>query len=519
MTDVSVRQRLGFATRWRNSVRFRSTAVVAVMVGASFAVGLFVIDQLLTVALRNEVQERTARVVNSMADAMLQGQVPAELLSSPSEFQQEMGSLAFTGPMSRLDGVEDVISTAYFYIDGPAFSQLRVRGVDSQGRLVLFGRTGPMLPPAEASFEIQRTVPTRWGDLTIHAVSPTSDVDRSVAAFRNVLAPLFLMLTFAAAYLTWKMTGVALAPVADMTRRVREITATGNLEARVPVSPIGDEVTDLGQTLNTMIDRIQSASLRQRQFISDASHELRSPVASIRAQLESALRVPDEVDWPDVAGIVLAEDQRLEHLVTNLLDLARLEEGRVAPRAEVDLDEVVLAQRPRMTSVTLDLAGVSAGRVWGHEAEVTSVVRNLLDNAARHAESLVQVSLRTVGPWVVLQVSDDGPGVPVEDRERVFERFARLQDGRARDEGGVGLGLALTKRIVEQHGGRISVEDGPLGGASFVVSLPSAEWSLGLGAPEDWEQDDEDDPAEAPGQDPTGPAPAGPQRASAATRS
>jgi signal transduction histidine kinase len=472
--------RISLGDRWRYSVRFRSTAIVVVMVGASLAVGLFVIDQWLTTALRNDVTSRSGRVVESMADALVQGQVPAELFSSPAEFQQRIGAGTGVGPMGSLDDLEDVISSTYFYLDGPAFSQLKVRGVDAQGRLVLFGRDGPMLPSPDEAFEVTRTVPTRWGDLTIHAVSSVGDVDRSVAAFRNVLVLMFTVLTLAAGYLTWKMTGVALGPVANMTSRVRQITTTGNLEARVDVSPIGDEVTDLGQTLNAMIARVEAAAERQREFVSDASHELRSPISSIRAQLESALRSPDGVDWPDVAAVVLAEDLRLEHMVNNLLALAKIEEGRILPRAEVDLDEIVLSQRSRMTAMPLDLSAVSAGRVWGNEDELTSVVRNLMDNAARHAGSQVQVSLQQAGPWVVLRVDDDGPGIPVEDRSTVFERFARLQAGRARDAGGAGLGLALTKRIVEQHGGRISVEDSPLGGAAFVVALPSAAWTMGL---------------------------------------
>jgi signal transduction histidine kinase len=155
--------------------------------------------------------------------------------------------------------------------------------------------------------------------------------------------------------------------------------------------------------------------------------------------------------------------------------------------------------------VSLDLSGVLAGRVWGNQGELTSVVRNLLDNAARHAESRVSVSLQTIGPWVVLRVGDDGPGIPVAERDAVFERFARLQDGRARDQGGTGLGLALTRRIVEQHGGRITVEDDPLGGACFVVSLPSVDWQPGA-EPDDRVDVDEpqfpqaqDAPATTPG--------------------
>ena len=275
----------------------------------------------------------------------------------------------------------------------------------------------------------------------------------------------------------------------------------------VPVPPTNDEISLLAETMNGMLDRLHDSSLKQRQFISDASHELRSPVASIRAQLETALRYPDEVDWPGVARIVLAEDDRLDHLVGNLLAMARLEEGRFGPRSEMDMDELVMAQTARMTGVKLDLSGVSAGRVWGNADELTSVIRNLLDNAARHSESTVAVDVHDAGPWVVLGVSDDGDGVPVEDRDAVFERFTRLQEGRSRDMGGTGLGLALSRRIVERCGGRIHVEDSALGGARFVVSLPSSEWTgqvdavpVGLDANGSGPESSDPDGSEAPGE-------------------
>lgn len=229
--------------------------------------------------------------------------------------------------------------------------------------------------------------------------------------------------------------------------------------------------------LNEMLDRLQKSSVTQRQFISDASHELRSPVASIRTQLETALQYPQDVDWPGVARIVLAEDDRLEHLVGNLLAMARLEEGRLGRRSEVDLDDLVMEQSHRMTGVRVDVSAVSAGRVWGNPDELTSVIRNLLDNATHYAESTIKVSVVEHGPWVVLSVADDGPGVPETERLQVFERFARLQEGRERDKGGTGLGLSLTRRIVENYGGSIRVESAPTGGALFIVALPSTQVS------------------------------------------
>ncbi|HTO01210.1 MAG TPA: ATP-binding protein, partial [Microthrixaceae bacterium] len=146
-------------------------------------------------------------------------------------------------------------------------------------------------------------------------------------------------------------------------------------------------------------------------------------------------------------------------------------------RGEIDMDDLVMGQTHRMTGIRIDVSSVSAGRVWGNPDELTSVIRNLLDNAARYAESVIAVSVAERGPWVVMTVADDGPGIPIDLRETVFKRFARLQEGRERDMGGTGLGLALSRRIVEHHGGEIHVEDAPGGGAKFVVKLPSAGWT------------------------------------------
>ncbi len=469
-------ERARMRTRAASSVRFRLTAAVMLVVGLSLLGGGTLLVKWVEATLTNDLRTRNERILVSMADSLNQGQVPAELFSTPSELQSQIDSGMSDSFLGRARDLEEVISTTYFYLDGQAFSQLKVRGVDAEGRLVLFGRDGPALPDATAAIEVTRNVPTRWGDMTIHAVSPLAEIERSVGALRAALWIGLPLLVLAAGAMTWFITGQTLAPVAAMTRRVRELSST-NLDARVPVPPTDDEIALLARTMNDMLDRLEKASVKQRQFVSDASHELRSPVASIRTQLETALRYPDDVDWPSVARVVLAEDDRLDHLVGNLLAMARLEEGRFGPRSEVDLDDLVMGQAPRMTGVDLDLSGVSAGRVFANRDELTSVVRNLLDNAARHASSRVAVTVQEAGPWVVLTVSDDGAGIPADQRDQVFERFARLQEGRARDEGGTGLGLALTKRIVVHHGGRIQVEDGDLGGARFVVSLPSAGWT------------------------------------------
>lgn len=490
--------RIRMRTRVAHSVRFRLTVAVVLVVGLSLFGGGVLLTRWVEATLTNDLRARNQRVLDSMADMLNSGNVPVELFSPRSELAGNLSDQMSSSLHDETPDLEQVISTTYFYLDGSAFSHMKIRGVDAQGRLVLFGRVGPSLPNPDDAVEVTKKVSTQWGDLTIHAVSPLDEIDRSVGALSGALWLGLPLLVFAAGAMTWVITGQALAPVAAMTHRVRELSSS-TLDARVPVPPTEDEVAQLGRTMNDMLDRLERASVKQRQFVSDASHELRSPVASIRTQLETALRYPDDVDWPSVARIVLAEDDRLDHLVGNLLAMARLEEGRFGPRSDVDLDELVLAQRARMSSVQLDLSSVSAGRVWGNREELTSVVRNLLDNAARHAASRVVVAVREDGPWVVLTVDDDGAGVAPEDRIRVFQRFARLQEGRARDDGGTGLGLALTRRIVEHHGGRIHVEDGVLGGARFVVALPASGWTGGADLGADPTADPESGPAPVSG--------------------
>ena len=451
------------------SVRWRLTLIVIAVVGVALLLGGLLLVKVVEGTLVNDVRTRNEVALASMADALGEGQIPTELLVSQETLERRITSAA-------REDIDQAPATTYFFIDGEALQGTGWRVfMDDAGRMMLFGRRG--LPSTVGGDYVETTLElsSPLGPLTLHAVTPRDDVDRSLRALTGALVLGLPLLVLAAGVMTWAVTGRSLAPVAAITRRVRELSAT-TLDARVPVPPSGDEITELAETMNEMLERLERSSAAQRQFLSDASHELRSPVASIRAQLETALRYPHDVDWPAVAEVVLAEDDRLDHLVGNLLAMARLEEGRQGPRTEVDLEDLVLLQARRLTGVRVDVSSVSAGRVWGNAGELTSVVRNLTDNAARHASSEVCISLREEGPWVVLRVGDDGEGVAPEDRDRIFERFTRLQEGRTRDSGGAGLGLALSRRIVENHRGRIHVEDRPEGGAVFVVSLPSAAW-------------------------------------------
>ncbi|CAB4733814.1 unannotated protein [freshwater metagenome] len=445
--------------------------MVLLVVGVALAAGGIVLRGWVQATLTSDLRSRNERIVSFMADSLSKGRVPAELFASVNDLDGQLDQQTSADLFGRATNAEQVLASTYFYLDGQGLSDLNFK-VDDQGRLVLFGRQGPPRPTAARAIEVTQDLPTQYGTLRLHAVSPVDQIDQSVSALTLGLLISLPLLVAGAGLMTWFITGRALAPVALMTSRVQELTAN-NLDARVPVPNTNDEIAQLGRMLNEMLDRLQKSSVTQRQFISDASHELRSPVASIRAQLETALQYPEDVDWPAVARIVLSEDDRLEHLVGNLLAMARLEEGRLGRRSEVDLDDLVMEQTRRMTAVRMDVSAVSAGRVWGNPDELTSVIRNLLDNAARYAASVIKVSVLEDGPWVTLTVADDGPGVPEGERLQVFERFARLQEGRERDKGGTGLGLSLTKRIVESHGGSIRVDSSDTGGALFVVSLPA----------------------------------------------
>ena len=274
---------------------------------------------------------------------------------------------------------------------------------------------------------------------------------------------------------TWFVVTRALAPVERIRREVLEI-GEDRLDRRVPVPESSDEIHLLATTMNEMLERLQGSRQRQRRFVSDSSHELRSPLASLRQSAEVAQTHPDALPDGELADVVLAETLRMQRLVDQMLLLTRSDEGAAAEvRREVDVDDLVRteAARVRREGLTVDTSGVATGRVLGDELALGQVVRNLLDNAARHATARIAVSVVQDEARVVLIVDDDGAGVPPAERERVFERFVRLDEARARDDGGSGLGLAIVREITRAHGGEASLAESAWGGARFTVTLPA----------------------------------------------
>lgn len=309
----------------------------------------------------------------------------------------------------------------------------------------------------------------------------TEEVADSTAALVPLLGVGLPVLLLVVAGTTWVVTGRALRPVERMRAEVAEIS-DDRLDRRVPVPGSRDEVHRLALTMNEVLGRLESSRERQQRFVSDASHELRSPLASIRQTAEVSQAHPGALPEGELAEAVLEEGLRMQRIVEQMLVLTRADERGVRPREEVDLDDLVLGQARRVAreGLHVDTRGVGPARVVGDAAALTQVVRNLVDNAARHAGTRIAVGLVEQQGGAVLYVDDDGSGVPIEERERVFERFVRLDESRSRDAGGSGLGLAIVREIVRAHGGEAHVEDSPLGGARFVVRLPHrAAWTTG----------------------------------------
>lgn len=309
--------------------------------------------------------------------------------------------------------------------------------------------------------------------VTVVVGASLESVGEASLALRRGLAIGLPLLEVLVALGTWVLVGRTLRPVEDIRSEVAAISES-DLARRVPEPPSGDEVARLAVTMNQMLDRLEQSSRRQRDFVSDASHELQSPLTALRTQLEVALATEVD-DWPEVARSLLADTDEMERLVRDLLFLARTREVSPAHPDLVDLDDLVLEEaarlRPRVAA-SIDTTAVSAAPVLGDTDDLRRLVRNLLENAVRHAAGRVVLRLGAAAGVTRLTVADDGPGVPVSDRERVFDRFVGGDPARARGAGH-GLGLAIAREIALRHGGGLLVTDEPaLGGAAFEVTLP-----------------------------------------------
>ncbi|MFH9042667.1 sensor histidine kinase [Streptomyces sp. NPDC017966] len=305
------------------------------------------------------------------------------------------------------------------------------------------------------------------GRLTVHAGAPLAAEHSAVRTALTVMLIGFPLLLVVVAAVTWLVTGRALRPVEGIRSEMAAITASEDLARRVPEPATHDEIARLARTTNETLAALEASVERQRRFVADASHELRSPIASLRTQLEVAAAHPELLD---LDGAV-EDTVRLQHLAADLLLLARLDAGERPADARVDLSALAREEAAGRTGVTVDAEPVE---VTGSRGQLGRVLANLLDNGRRHARERVTVTVRREGDRAVLAVADDGEGVAEADRERIFERFVRLDAARSRDDGGAGLGLAIARDVAVRHGGTLTVGAAPAGGALFELRLPLA---------------------------------------------
>ena len=315
------------------------------------------------------------------------------------------------------------------------------------------------------------------GDVRQQQIADTSirEVQAGVDAAARALWVIVPAVVVLLAVAIWLTVGRTLRPVRDISLQVAAISGS-TLNARVPEPDSEDEIAELAALMNEMLDRLQDSSDRQRAFVANASHELRSPLSTIAASAEIAQISPDPLKLQQLAAGVGSEAQRMQALIADLLDLARLDEDRhhlaTAPVELVALCRET-SERIDLSNVDIEFSATPPVTVDGVGSLLERAVFNLVDNASIHAERRVRIHAWETPTTVEIVVEDDGPGIPQSDRLRVFERFIRLDESRERNTGGSGLGLALAKAIVERHDGSITIsESANLGGARFKIELP-----------------------------------------------
>ncbi|QCR20863.1 two-component sensor histidine kinase [Agrococcus sp. SGAir0287] len=314
---------------------------------------------------------------------------------------------------------------------------------------------------------------TSQGTIVVgRSLQEADDAVRTTAVLLAVAVPLGLVLV---GTVVWIVVERALAPVDRIRARVDAIDA-GGLDMRVPTTGSGDEVDRLAATMNRMLARVDGGVRARQRFVSDASHELRSPLATMRQFAELSRAHPDATSASELADVVLGEGERMHGIVEGLLLLARLDEHGGAASRSIDLDDLAHAEVERVRALgrTVDGSAIRAAAVAGDARLLSRALRNLVDNAMRHASTRIALGSVVRDGRAMMWVDDDGAGIAASERERVFERFVRLDEARARDDGGSGLGLAIVREVARAHGGDAWIADAPIGGARFVLELPAS---------------------------------------------
>lgn len=446
----------------RRSLRFRLTAAASLVLALALALSAWVLLGVMDRSLTQTIDESAFQRAHQVRADVDAGRLTGELSTPDGTLIQVIDEA--TGRITHATvGTDRLVPLLNRQERAAAVRAHRARFLDGEP----YGIPGRLRVLAVSAD----------GGRTVIAARSYEEVSKSLRAAGQVLlfgTPMLLVLLAGA---SWMIVGGTLRPISALRRGAAEISGTAR-SRRLPVPEAHDEVRSLATTLNDMLNRLENADKRQRALIADAAHELRSPLASIRLQLEVALGHPERQDWQETAEGVLEDVLRLSRLAEDLLALARLDErgGTPARREPVEMAPLVRrgVERYAEASVPVTCAVVDEDvTVTGDALDLGRVLTNLVDNAVRYASSAVEVELRALDGTAVLTVTDDGPGIPEPDRERVFDRFTRLDTARSRDEGGAGLGLAIVRETVRAHGGTVHLEDAAPG-LRAVVRLPLA---------------------------------------------
>jgi len=449
----------------RASVRSRSTAAAVIVVAVAMALGAAVLLLLLQRALITGVSDaadaRATEVANQIADEGISG-LSADLANTTRQTQL----------VQVLDPSGRVLAASSGRVDTKALTGLRpAAGVLERaevGEMPLLDDDHSYLIVAQgASYGGQQYVV-----VIASSIQTQRDTVATVAKYLLVGYPVLLIVVGVAG---WLLAGQALRPVERIRSRVQGIGAT-DLSQRVPVPATQDEIARLATTMNQMLDRLEAGQATQRRFVSDASHELRSPLATLAAALEVVEADTTGQAWRELNQVMGAETERMRRLVEDLLLLARADDaGLRMQHTDVDLDDLVAAEIQRLRSSAPDIAvtgDVHPVRVAGDPARLSQLLRNLVDNAARAANTTVRLTAGDKNGSAVITVEDDGDGIPEAERDRVFERFVRLDTSRARASGGSGLGLSIVLEITKAHHGTITLTPSATGGTIATVAIP-----------------------------------------------
>jgi signal transduction histidine kinase len=440
------------------TLRFRITAVAALAVIAvlvTTGIGLVIAQRRLLI---ENLKDTIRQQANDLGTLVTSGRVPRPLTTAEDVFVQVVTPGG------------DVLAASPNIAGAPPIGQPPPAGQTEVLRTVEHPRVG-----ADAFQLLSRRVESRDGTVILQVAAPLDDVNDSTRILATTLSLAIPAVAALLAALTWTLVGRTLRPVEAIRAQVASIGGT-DLRSRVPHPDGDDEIARLGRTMNAMLDRLQDATGRQQRFVADASHDLRSPLTRIRSELEVDLAHPHTADLAATHRSILDEITALQRVVEDLLHLARSDAGAPTTRREpVDLDDIVLGDAGRLRAggrVDVDITAVSAAQVHGDPDQLIRAIRNLIDNAARHARTTVTLTLTEHNHTAVLGVADDGPGIPTDQHERVFERFTRLDD--ARTTTGSGLGLAIARDIIQRHHGTISIDPDHHPGTHLVITLPTA---------------------------------------------